>query len=193
MTLAPLSIFLETDDIPDMDREVWPLQTRRVGPAGAQRSELILWVQTWRKLCLDTFLSRAREGLNLTYSLFPFLRDAVKQVDIPLKMDTCFTGAQRLGAVEYLENSLLESSCVTSFGTQTRIQGMYSLSPHVRCHLPYPAGTLEAARELFEEWTGPAEKGPTSPRKGLLGKGPTSPRLRGVGPDTRPKNLNLSP
>ena len=160
--VRPLTIYFDTDDIPEIESESWPLQVLP-GTAPGEK-EVVLWVPAPREPSLDTLLESFRSGMRRLNHLFPFLHRTLLGISVPLEMESCFLEEERAQALEQLEQSALELYDLTSFSTQTRSPCLTHLFPFLYCHLPYPLGPLCAARKLLEQMVGKKRlKGQSAP------------------------------
>ena len=159
--LQPLTILFDTDEIPDLEREVWSLRYQALSDA----KQLTLWAEAPREISLDAVLESFREGMAKLNRLFPYLSRSLQQISPALSMETCFEDSQRIETLTTLDSLAIESYRSSALRTDTRWSGVLSLSPFLHCHLPYPLGPLlEAQRELqqiqrrYEKLRKPAPK-----------------------------------
>lgn len=153
IALQPLTIRFDTDEIPDLAREVWPIELLPAPPGAATR-ELALWATVPRELSLDAALDALGQSLGRLNGLVPFVAEGIEALSVPLSMDSCFTDEQRGEALDTLERSYVELHDYTSLQTQTRLPGLKALLPSHYCNLPHPIGPLHAARRLLEDLVG---------------------------------------
>jgi hypothetical protein len=149
-TVRPLTVLFDTDDIPDVDTEAWPVTLK---PAGQER-ELALWASVNRHLSLDEVLDQFRHGMARLGRTFPFLKQSLVSLSVPLSMDTCFDDEARTRSLDTVENALIENYDYTSLQTQTRLPSLHALLPSNGCHFPFPIGPLHAAKRVLTDIVG---------------------------------------
>lgn len=148
--LSPVTVILDTEAIPEWDTEMQPFETVRNGDSTLIR----MWVSGPRKLSLDTLLNKFEIGLGKLYRVLPHLRKADQTFSMPLNLDACASTLQREQALAQLEQKAVGIYQQTSFLTQSRSKHIFMLLPFINCHLPYPVGTLLAAKKLMPEMIG---------------------------------------
>lgn len=142
--VPPISLLYDSELIPDPQTEIWPLTLRSVG----ESKQLTVWANAPGLVSTDAVLDRFRVGVRRVNQLFPFLAERLRQYSVPLTIDTCFDEAQRRAVADRLQDSSFELYEQTSFYTETRSPALMLLVPYLGCNLPYPIGTLSAARRI---------------------------------------------
>jgi len=145
--LSRLTTVLETESIPDLDEEVWPLQIHTEN----DRTKVTLWATAPQDVSLECTLDQFRKGLGKLNHLFPFLADSVDSLSLPLGMESCFDDEARENAYRLIEARHWECYQAVSFQIQSRAPGLDSFFPFLNCHLPYPVGPLVAAQHWLTE------------------------------------------
>lgn len=145
--LSPLTTVLETESIPDLDEEVWPLQLRSKG----DKTALTLWATAPQEVSLESTLDQFRKGLGRLNHLFPFLADSIDSLSVPLGMESCFDDETRAAAYDLLEARHWECYQAVSFQTQSRSTALDTFFPFLNCHLPYPVGPMVTAQQWLTE------------------------------------------
>jgi hypothetical protein len=148
--VRPLTIAFDTDEIPDLMHEVWPIVRRDT----EQGHELTVWVSGFTEPALEATLSNFRMGMQRLNQLFPFLGRSLLQIGLPLDVDTCFSDEHRADVLDTLETGMIEYFQISRLHAQTGHRAVHALLPYIQCHLPYPLGPLFTARKLLEEWAG---------------------------------------
>ena len=146
--LSPLTILLETETIPDLDEEIWPVEAR---PSTHSNRGLTLWATAPQDISLEATFDQFRKGMGCLQRLFPFLSDSLVSLSVPLDMESCFDAATREQTYRQLEACQWESYQSVSFQIQSRSPSLDAFFPYLNCHLPYPVGPLCAARTWLEE------------------------------------------
>jgi hypothetical protein len=169
--VRPLSVFFDTDSIPDIDTEIWPIQLFQ----RSEEKELILWATGPGQASLEMILERFRHGMMRLNHLFPFLSSLVIAQSLPLEMESCASPAARSAALENLETSRIEIYQLTTSQIATRQRGLSAILPFVNCHLPYPLGPLQAAQRLLVELVPKRRKTPPRRTEQIPASPETSP------------------
>lgn len=157
-TVGPLSVWFDTEEIPELHSEVWPIEVQNEGNV----KRITVGASAPRELSLEAVLDRYREGMRRLNRLFPFLAESLIQVGVPLSMDSCFREEDRARALREIDTDAVEWYSLTSAHTQTRSDALEGLFPFLHCHLPYPIGPLQAAGKLLTELTRRKKKKPAT-------------------------------
>jgi len=153
--LSPLSVYFDTENIPDPDSELWPLWRRD----GDEAAELTLWTTAGRQTSLEALQAKFREGMSRLNRLFPFLSRSIVEFKVPLGMETCFSPAARQAVTETLENEAEELYPLTWLQTAGKLKNLFVVGPFSQCHLSYPHGPLAAAETLLKQIVEKPKKG----------------------------------
>jgi hypothetical protein len=154
--VSDLTFYFDSDTIPDPDTEIWPLTKKNRG----EHQELTLWVDAPGWVSLEAVLETFRKGMARVNRLFPFLAERLLEVSVPLGMDSCHSVEYRRQVADELQFRSIEKYRFTGFRTDTRSTSLQLLMPHLGCHLPYPLGTIQAARSLVPTLLGKKKKPP---------------------------------
>jgi hypothetical protein len=155
--VSPLTLYFDTELIPDPQTEIWPLTLRSQAPL----RELTVWASAPGMVSLEAVLEALGGGLQRVQKLFPFLSQKLVQLSVPLGMETCFEVEQRRAVADQLCLDSQEQYRATGFYTATRNAALSLLLPYMGCHLPYPIGGLVTARKLLAEIVPKKKKTPT--------------------------------
>ena len=141
-----LTLCFDTEMVPEPATQVWPL-TLKHAPQGR---ELTLWTTAPALVSLEAVLDTFRVGMQRVHSLFPFLSSRLLQTSVALGMESCFSEEQRRQVADRLQSDSVEVYSQTGFYTETRHSAVSLLLPHMGCHLPYPVGSVLAARKMLQ-------------------------------------------
>ena len=143
-SLRPLLFLFESDDIPDLDSEVWPVE---INP-GLDSDELVVWVDAPTQNSQEGLQDRFKLAMRHLGKVFPFLTTGTRSICPPLGMETCYSAEARHRWMENLEQSRDERYERSLLGGRTRKPFLRILSPFVRTDQLYPLGGLRAASEI---------------------------------------------
>lgn len=148
VAMRPLTLSFETDQFPEIDSELWPIDAALGLELETQR-ELVVWASAFQGLDLDNVLAQFRRGFAHLSKLLPYVPDRVAELSVPLDMNTCASDTLRDRVMNQLEAERIERYDLTRFHTQTRSKNVHALFPNLFCHLPYPVGPFIAAEQML--------------------------------------------
>lgn len=154
-SIAPLCVFVDSDEIPDPENEMWPV----IFSSGAEVAEITAWATAPKDFVLEDIAGRLRGAMQRLNRLFPLLSSVVRQVDGPLDMDSCHDEQLRERAIRELEESAIETYQSTLLNTATRWKKVFYLGPNVNSHFPYPAGPLIGAQKVLDDLMAKRKRG----------------------------------
>lgn len=146
--VRPLTVWLDSEEIPDFTTEIWPLRVSSP-PEGGRKVEL--WASGPNEPSVDAVLDQFRQGVKRLNRLFPYFSRSLQGLTVPLSVETCHGEELRNAVEETIDATAVETYRLTSFQTTTRWKSLEGLFPFLSCHLPYPVGPLIAARHWLRE------------------------------------------
>jgi len=155
--MRPVTVYLDDWHIPDPQSEMWPVQLFSFG----QTKELCIWSSACTDTALEATQSSFVEATKRLYRLLPFLPTMARNFSVGLDSSCSFEEQTRAAWIENLHANRIELYQQTLSGVGARHWAFHLLVPAVDCHLPYPFGTLLAARKLVREFV-PKKKRPTA-------------------------------
>lgn len=167
--MRPVSIYMEDWQIPDPQTEMWPVQLFSFG----QTKELVLWAGAPAEVSLEATQVAFRAALKRLYRLLPFLPSMTKAMSVALDSECSFHEQTRAAWFERLYETRIELYRGSVGNVGARHSAFTLLIPAIDCHLPYPLGTLMAAKNLVREWV---------PKKKPAPKSPDRPHVDSAGP-----------
>lgn len=156
--MRPVSIYMEDWLIPDPQTEMWPIQLFSFG----QTKELCVWAGAPAEVSLEATQAAFVEATTRLYRLLPFLPAMTKSMSVGLDSDCSFNEQARSTWFERLYETRIELYRRTLATVGARHPAFHLLIPAIDCHLPYPLGTLLAAKRLSKEWVPKKKPAPKS-------------------------------
>jgi hypothetical protein len=157
--MRPLSIYLEDWHIPDNQTEMWPIQLFSFG----QTKELCVWAGAPAEVTLEATQAAFLQAAERLYRLLPHLPRMTKSLSVGLDPDCSFHEQTRAAWFEKLYEARIELYQGTVSTIGARHSAFHLLVPAIDCHLPYPLGTLLAAKRLAKEWVPKKKPAPKHP------------------------------
>jgi hypothetical protein len=145
--IAPLTLFLDEDILPEPDKEIWPM----VNSKDSATQKITLWITDRTQFSLESISDHFKLALKRFHAQFP---EALKQLlsqSVSLGLETCYSEEHRQNLLETIEASSRELYSHSLLQVKTRKPRVYSLLPALRCSLPYPLGPLTGAREILND------------------------------------------
>lgn len=143
--LSPLVVLADTEVFPDEDREVWTMSVN------ADMRCLRVDVATSPLVTDGSVGDAARLVLSRLRNVFPDFDRSVRSMSPTLSAEMCDEPEARRARIDDFECRLQGRYAAASFRREGTMTGIEPLLPSFRCDLPYPLGTLLAARDVLEK------------------------------------------
>jgi hypothetical protein len=140
----PICLFFDSDEIPDKDCEMSPVEFTRHENA----TQIDSWISAPQECSLELLMDRFRQGVRRLNRQMPFLPMSTIHIEAPLGLETCHDEERRQLALSSLEASAIEIYDTTMLHARTPRRGIFDLGPHICSHLLFPLGPLSEAREI---------------------------------------------
>lgn len=145
--LSPLSLFLDTEEIPDL-ADTWYLETNR------DEGFLRAWVPRRNESSLESVLEGLREKAGKLFHYLPYLEKNIQSLYPSLGMESCYGEIERFDADSTLLRMKEYRMASTQIHSYLNHRQLRFLTPQYKCFLPYPYGALSEASQIARELLG---------------------------------------